>query len=84
MKNIPEKIYLQVGDLTPDEVSEIDFTDLGEVSWCTDRIYDSDIEFVLSDVVVSEQEPPCTGCGRIILTEEDQCSGCRMADTLLD
>jgi len=51
MKNIPKKIYLQVGDLTPDEVAEIDFTDLAEVSWCIDRIYDSDIEFVLSYVV---------------------------------
>jgi len=38
----------------------------------------------ITDVVVSEQEPPCTGCGRIILTEKDQCSGCRIADALLD
>lgn len=35
-------------------------------------------------VVVSEQEPPCTGCGKVILTEDDQCSGCRIADALLD
>ena len=35
-------------------------------------------------VRVSEQEPPCTGCGRIILTEKDQCSGCRIAEALLD
>ena len=35
MKNIPKKIYLQVGELTPDEVGEIDFTELSEVSWCS-------------------------------------------------
>jgi hypothetical protein len=45
MKNVPDKIYLQVGD---DDLFEADgdFKELSEVSWCQDKIYDSDIEYV--------------------------------------
>lgn len=43
MKNIPNKIYLQVGE---DTTKEDDFNDL-EVSWCDDKIHDTDIEYVL-------------------------------------
>ena len=42
MKNIPKKIYLQVGD----ECDGEDFKELSEVSWCKDKIYENDIEFV--------------------------------------
>lgn len=76
MKNIPNKIYLQVGELTPDEVGEIDFTELSEVSWCSERIYKSDIEFVLSSVVKSvcnhnwigatQIHSKCTKCGAMV------------------
>lgn len=46
MKNIPEKIYLQIGEeeIEPD----YDFNKLGEVSWCSDKIFPSDIEYVLA------------------------------------
>jgi len=43
MKNIPDKIYLQIGDETPDDV---DFKNLDEVTWCSDRINEKDIEYV--------------------------------------
>lgn len=43
MKNIPKKIYLQVGDNSGN-----DFGKLHGVSWCEDRINDSDIEYELS------------------------------------
>ncbi len=44
MKNVPKKIYLQVGDATDwNELDEV------EVSWCTDRVNDSDIEFLLPE-----------------------------------
>ena len=84
MKNIPKKIYLQIGDLTPDEVKDIDFKDLAEVSWCDERIYKSDIEFVLSDVSVSKQRLKCAKCSREIETYKDYCATCRVADALLD
>lgn len=48
MKNVPNRIYLQVGDLTEDEIRELDFEDLSEVTWCKDNIFPTDIEFVLS------------------------------------
>ena len=42
MKNTPERIYLQIGD----EYEIKDFNEAEEVSWCADKIYDSDIEYV--------------------------------------
>lgn len=49
MKNIPTKIYLQIGeaDLTCD-----DFNELHEVSWCSERINDNDIEYTLTPPTV--------------------------------
>jgi hypothetical protein len=49
MKNIPEKIYLQVGDECPDDAN---FNDLREVSWCSTKEFNNDIEYQLS-----KQEP---------------------------
>lgn len=66
MKNIPNKIYLQIGYLTIEEVKEIDFTDLSGVSWSTDRIYDTDVEFVsggASHNLLLEFD--CTVCGHV-------------------
>lgn len=45
MKNIPEKIYLQI-DTGGDTVD--DFKTLKEVTWCYHRINDEDIEYTLS------------------------------------
>ena len=42
MKNIPNRIYLQVD--SENEKPE-DFNKLGEVSWCADKIYDTDIPY---------------------------------------
>ena len=42
MKHIPNKIYLNIG-CDPKEVE--DFNDLSEVTWCSDKICDSDIEY---------------------------------------
>lgn len=44
MKNIPERIYLQVGDEC--EASD-DFKDLDGVTWCADNVFDTDIEYKL-------------------------------------
>lgn len=49
MKNIPKKIYLQVGDLTDDEIKNSDFNELSEVTWCKEKVSATDIEYVRSD-----------------------------------
>jgi len=43
VKNIPKKIYLQLGDDIPD----CDFNDLSEVCWHKEKVFDNDIEYVL-------------------------------------
>jgi hypothetical protein len=52
MKNLPEKIYLQIGE-EADIDDNFDFNELVGVSWCSDKIEESDVEFVRSDI--SEQ-----------------------------
>ena len=44
MNNIPKRIFLQVGNL---EDSNIDFAELRDVTWSAERIYDTDIEYIL-------------------------------------
>lgn len=49
MADAPKRIYLQLygadkEDLTPEEFKE----HAGEMTWCTDRIYDTDVEYVLA------------------------------------
>ena len=46
IKNIPKNIYLQV-DMDGDN-SEVQFKDLSGVSWCDDRINDTDLKFQLN------------------------------------
>jgi len=41
MKNIPKKIYLQIGEVEKDD----DFKEL-EVTWCSQRIHKNDIVYV--------------------------------------
>jgi hypothetical protein len=46
IKNIPQNIYLQVN--SEGDNSEIEFKDLVGVSWCADRIYETDLKFQLN------------------------------------
>jgi len=39
MKNIPKKIFLQVGEGDSFEMA-------GEVTWCSSRVEDTDIEYI--------------------------------------
>lgn len=48
MKNLPKRIYLNIGDECPDDV---DFRDLEEVTWSDERINDNDIEYVIAKEV---------------------------------
>ena len=45
MKNVPKIIYLQVD---PENEDPDNFNDLSEVTWCKDKINDTDIEYCLS------------------------------------
>lgn len=44
--NPPDRIFLQVGDIAED-VKWSDEWAVGEVTWCADRQFDSDIEYRL-------------------------------------
>lgn len=52
LKNIPDKIYLQIGEI-PDED---DFIDLEDVCWCVDKINDNDIEYCRTENVLNVEE----------------------------
>jgi len=50
IKNIPKKIYLNLGFDKDELLQDEDFKDLnhhGEVTWCEDKINDTDIEYTL-------------------------------------
>ena len=42
MKNIPNTIFLNLGEDLEDFE---DFNELGEVTWCTDKVGDGDVEY---------------------------------------
>ncbi len=63
MKNLPKKIYLQVD---PEKEYPEDFNDLSEVTWCIDRICDTDIEYVLKKNDHKKGEPELTKILRIV------------------
>jgi len=43
MKNVPQKIYLQHGEIDPDDFNELSIKD---ITWSTDQINSDDIEYV--------------------------------------
>ena len=45
MQNIPNRIYLQTGLEDNGETSS-DFNELDMVSWCADKIYSDDLEYI--------------------------------------
>lgn len=55
MKHIPNKIYLNIG-CDPKEVK--DFNELSEVTWCADKINDSDIEYYRKPIWHDLRENP--------------------------
>lgn len=56
MKQIPSKIYLQVhGDASLEEIDDLEkYDEWSEVTWCEDKIYDTDIEY---SRVIHQEEP---------------------------
>jgi hypothetical protein len=54
MTDAPERIYLQVGpDCTPEDLPDVEWS---EASWCRDRVFDTDIEYVRADIVLSQSD----------------------------
>ena len=54
MKNLPEKIYLNLGDLTEEEYNETDFQDLSEVTWSEDDVQGRNIKYVRKDAFIEK------------------------------
>ena len=52
MKNLPDKIYLNLGDLTEEEYNELDFNDLSEVTWSNDDVQCRNVEYVRKDAFI--------------------------------
>ena len=54
----PEKIYLQVcGDCYDNDCENCKFEDLEDnVTWCRDKIFDKDIEYVQADAFIEKAE----------------------------
>lgn len=53
MKNIPDKIYLNLGDECP---YNADFRNLSEVTWSEDKVSDNDIEYVRKSEWINVKE----------------------------
>lgn len=54
MKNLPDKIYLNLGDLTEEECNELDFKDLSEVTWSEDDVQGRNVEYVREDAFIEK------------------------------
>jgi hypothetical protein len=67
MKNIPQKIYLQIGQGNEDEP---DFSAFSEVTWSADKVFSNDIEFVLQQTPCTTQLPLVTELREILKTIE--------------
>ena len=63
MKNVPDRIYLVLGTyVEPDD----DFSELsenGDVTWCADRIWDTDVEYIRFDLVETILHEVARRCG---------------------
>lgn len=90
MTNIPEKIYLNIGE-GGDETD--DFKEL-LVTWCEDRIYDNDLEYTRAVVVKPLLDDgagtlkPCPFCGGEaigdMINDHDYLVGCVKCDVWQD
>ena len=56
--NAPEKIYLQVcGDCNVNDCENCKFEDLEDnVTWCKDKIFKNDIEYIRTDAFIEKAE----------------------------
>lgn len=51
-RNMPETIYLQLGDDTPESFADDDFNEFREeVTWAPEPIHDADVAYIREDKV---------------------------------
>ena len=62
MKNVPEKIFLNLGQMSEgewEEVNDRDFDQISnewEITWCKDKIDSHDIEYVRRDIALDKNK----------------------------
>jgi hypothetical protein len=54
MKNLPDKIFLNLGDLTEEEYNETDFQELSEVTWSEDDVQGRNVEYIRKDAFIEK------------------------------
>ena len=59
MKNLPEKIFLNFGEITKEEFETDDYKEVCKldefaVTFCEDRVYDTDVEYVRKDAFIKK------------------------------
>lgn len=51
MKNLPDRIYLIFGKITNEEFRVADFDECAEVTWCKDKVFEHDQEYIRKDAI---------------------------------
>lgn len=54
MKNLPEHIYLNFGELDEEELKDTDYKNIQnewEITWCEDPIFAGDQKYIREDIV---------------------------------
>ena len=59
MKNLPDKIYLNFGEITKEEFKAADYNEFCKldefaVTFCEDKVYDTDVEYVRKDAFIEK------------------------------
>ena len=59
MKNLPDKIYLNFGEITKEEFETDDYKEVCKldeyaVTFCEDRVYDTDVEYIRKDAFIEK------------------------------
>jgi len=53
MENLPNKIYLNLGDLSEEEFNDTDFNDLSEITWSEDDVQGRNVQYVRKKVFIN-------------------------------
>ena len=59
MKNLPDKIFLNFGEITKEEFETDDYKEVCKldeyaVTFCEDRVYDTDVEYIRKDAFIEK------------------------------
>lgn len=68
MKNIPERIYLNIGDEVP---ADVDFRELSEVTWSEEKMFDNDIAFTRKPQWISVEEEMPSNDADVLASDEN-------------